>query len=99
MNEYVAQCEVCHRNKDDNTAYPDLLQPLPIPNQAWSNISMDFIEGLPKSKAKSMILLVVDRFTKYAHFIAMSHPYTALTVAELYWRHIHRLHGSPDSIV
>ena len=99
VNEYVAQCEVCHRNKDDNVAYPSLLQPLPIPNQAWSNISMDFIEGLPKSKAKSVILVVVDRFTKYAHFIAMSHPYTALTVAELYWRHIHRLHGSPDSIV
>ena len=92
VNEYVAQCEVCHCNKDDNAAYPGLLQPLPIPNQAWSNISMDFIEGLPKSKAKSVILVVVDRFTKYAHFIAMSHPYTALTVAELYWRHIHRLH-------
>ena len=81
MNEYVAQCEVCHCNKDDNAAYPGLLQPLQIPNQAWSNISMDFIEGLPKSKAKSMILLVVDRFTKYAHFIAMSHMFTSLIVA------------------
>ena len=60
---------------------------------------MDFIEGLPKSKAKSVILVVVDQFKKYAHFIAMCHPYIALTVDELYWRHIHRLHGSPDSIV
>ena len=45
---------------------------------------MDFIEGLPKSKAKDVILVVVDQFTKYAHFIALAHPYTAATVAELY---------------
>ena len=99
VNDYVAQCEVCHRNKDDNAAYPGLLQPLPIPNQAWSHVSMDFIEGLPKSQNKSVILVVVDRFTKYAHFIAMAHPFTAVTVAELFWKQIHRLHGTPECIV
>lgn len=99
VNDYMAQCEVCHRNKDDNAAYPGLLQPLPIPNEAWSHVSMDFIEGLPKSQNKSLILVVVNRFTKYAHFIAMAQPFTALIVAELFWKRIHRLHGTPECIV
>ena len=44
------------------------------------------LEGLPKCQNKSVILVVVDRFTKYAHFIAMAHPFTAVTVAELFWK-------------
>nr|XP_016489435.1 PREDICTED: uncharacterized protein LOC107809347 [Nicotiana tabacum] len=86
-------------SKDDHMAYPGLLQPLPIPNQAWSHISMDFIEGLPKSKNKEVILVVVDRLTKYAHFIALTHPYTAVFVVEVFWKKIHCLHGIPESIV
>nr|XP_016437391.1 PREDICTED: uncharacterized protein LOC107763413 [Nicotiana tabacum] len=80
-------------------AYPGLLQPLPIPNQAWSHISMDFIEGLPRSKNKEVILVVVDRLTKYAHFITLAHPYTAVSVAEVFWKKIHRLHGISESVV
>lgn len=48
--QFVASCDVCQRNKDENLPNPGLLQPLPIPNQAWSHISMDFIERLTKSK-------------------------------------------------
>jgi len=44
-------------------------------------------------------LVVVDRFTKYAHFIALSHPYTASTVANIFWKRVHILHGTPESIV
>ncbi|XP_070013614.1 uncharacterized protein [Nicotiana sylvestris] len=86
-------------NKDDNTTYPGLLPPLPIPNQSWSHISMDFREGLPKSKNKEVILVVVDRMTKYAHFIAFSHSYTTTTIADVFWKKIHCLHGTPESIV
>lgn len=97
--EYVSSCDVFHRSKDDNAAYPGLLQPLPIPNHAWSHISMDFIEGLNKSKNREVILVVVDRFTKYAHFIALKHPYTTATVAEVFWKRVHSLHGTPETIV
>lgn len=97
--EYVANCDVCLESKDTNTAYPGLLQPLPIPNQIWSHISMDFIEGIPKSNGKDVILVVVDRLTKYAHFIALAHPYTVVVVAKVFWERIHCLHGLSASIV
>jgi len=60
---------------------------------------MDFIDGLPKSHGKGVILVVVDRFSKYAHFVALSHPYTAEIVAQNYLDNIYTLHGLPRSIV
>jgi hypothetical protein len=63
------------------------------------DISMDFIEGLPSSKGKNVVLAVVDRFSKYAHFIAMSHPYTTATVADAFMNNIYKLHGLLASIV
>jgi hypothetical protein len=60
---------------------PGLLQPLSIPSQCWEEVSMDFITGLPKSKGKSVIMVIVDRLTKYAHFCALSHPFKASTVS------------------
>jgi hypothetical protein len=62
-------------------------------------VSLDFIEGLPKSAAFNCILVVVDKFSKYSHFVPLSHPFTALDVAEAYMQHIHRLHGLPQSLI
>jgi len=62
-------------------------------------VSMDFIKGLPKSFGKEVIFVVVDRFSKYAHFIALNHPYTALDVAQAYLDHVFKLHGWPQSII
>jgi hypothetical protein len=59
---------------------------------------MDFIEALPKVGGKSVILTVVDRFSKYAHFIPLAHPYTAETVAKEFFSHIVRLHGFPHPL-
>jgi len=60
---------------------------------------MDFVEALPKVHGKSVILTVVDRFSKYAHFIPLGHPYTASSVARAFFHDIVRLHGFPESIV
>jgi hypothetical protein len=54
---------VCQRNKHENVASPGLLQPLPILYAPFIHISMDFVEGLPKSEGKDVILVVVDRFS------------------------------------
>jgi hypothetical protein len=63
------------------------------------DISMDFIEGLPKVSSKSVILTMVDRFSKYVHFSALGHPYTATSVAHAFFDGIVWLHGFPSSIV
>jgi len=73
--------------------------PSKVPSQVWADISLDFIEGLPHVNDKNVILTVVDRFSKHAHFIPLSHPYTAATVAKAFFNAIVRLHGFPVSIV
>ena len=84
VQNYIRRCTICQACKYDNSAYPGLLQPLPIPEEVWLDIFMDFIEGLPRSQRKEVILVLVDRFSKYAHFVALSHPYTAEIVAQAY---------------
>lgn len=95
----VQGCDICQRCKDENVAYLGLLQPLKIPEQSWKSISMDFIEGLPNSQGKDVIMVVVDRFTKCGHFLALSHPYTAEKVADLFMENVHNLHGIHKDIV
>ena len=83
----------------ETIAPPGLLQPLPIPQQIWTSVSMDFIVGLPNSKGKIVIMVVIDRLSKFAHFVASSHPYNATSVAQLFVDHVFKLHGMPTNIV
>ena len=58
---FVVACDICQRNKHEIVLCPGLLQALPIPEHNWTDIPMDFIEGLPKSGGKQVIFVVVDR--------------------------------------
>jgi hypothetical protein len=81
VQDFVHACTVCQRNKGEHLQPGGLLQPLGVPVAVWEDVAMDFIEALPKVNGKTVILTVVDRFTKAAHFIPLGHPYTATTVA------------------
>jgi hypothetical protein len=62
-------------------------------------ISLDFIEGLPRSGQANSILVVVGRFSKYIHFLQLSHPFTTAIVAQLFLTNIYKLHGMPQAII
>lgn len=62
IHNFVASCFVCQQAKTEKVPYPGLLQPLPVPTKAWQTITLDFIEGLPKSSGYDCILVVVDKF-------------------------------------
>jgi hypothetical protein len=99
VKNFVKQCLVCQQAKHERTHPAGLLQPLPIPQGAWQDISMDFNEGLPKLEGYNYVLVVVDRFSKYAHFIPLSHPFTVRKVAKVILDFVVRLHGIHVSIV
>lgn len=99
VQQYVRSCDVCQRQKYMTTSPGGLLQPLPIPTRIWDDLSLDFVTGLPRSQGYDAVLVVVDRLSKYVHFIPLKHPYSAKSVAELFARDIVRLHGIPNSIV
>lgn len=99
IHDYITACSVCQKNKAATSSPVGLLQPLPIPHQVWDDIAMDFIDGLPSSCGKDSILVVIDRLSKYAHFLPLSHPYSAKVIAEKFVDGVVKYHGMPKSII
>lgn len=99
VREYVLQCDVFQCVKSDSRRSSGILQPLPIPEQIWEDVTMDFIEGLPVSNVFNGLIVVVDRLSKYAHFIPLVNPYTAKSIAWLFVEYVIKLHGIPRSII
>jgi hypothetical protein len=90
---------VCQCKKRETVKSLGTLQMLSIPPVIWKDIPMDFITDLPKLGNKSVIMVVVDRLSKYAHFCALQHLFTASTVAQIFMDKVFKLHGMPHSIV
>ncbi|KAI2667850.1 Transposon Tf2-9 polyprotein [Labeo rohita] len=99
VRSFVLACSVCATGKTSNRPPDGLLQPLPIPSRPWSHIALDFVTALPPSQGNTVVLTVVDRFSKAVHFIPLpklpSAKETALTVVD----HVFRLHGLPTDVV
>jgi hypothetical protein len=93
IRTYIQKYSVCQQA--EHIKVPGLLHPLAVPVAPWTTVSMDFIEGLPVSNKKDVIMVVVDKFTKYGHFIALAHPFSALQVARAFMDHI----GLPEFII
>ncbi|WVZ21224.1 hypothetical protein V8G54_008546 [Vigna mungo] len=99
IQKFVNECLVCQQAKTANMVPAGLLQPLPIPHQIWEEIAMDFITQLPMSQGFTTIFVVIDRLSKFGHFIPMKSDFNSQSVAEAFISYIVRIHGFPKSIV
>jgi hypothetical protein len=96
VQDFVRACSVCQRYKSEHLHPTGLLMPLPVPQGVWTDVALDFVEGLPKVRGKMVILTMVDRLSKYCHFIPLAHPYSAKSVAQAFFADVVRLHGVPQ---
>ncbi|KAL8143446.1 hypothetical protein V2J09_016478 [Rumex salicifolius] len=98
--EFVSKCLTCQQVKIEHQRPARMLQPLPIPEWKWEDISMDFLTGLPRTrKGMDAIWVIVDRLTKSAHFLGIRETWGPEKLSELFIREVVRLHGAPKTIV
>src|SRR5271154_7208203 len=97
--EYVRSCDPCQKIKHDRGAGVGYLQPLEIPGTPFDTITLDLITGLPLSHGKDAILVVVDKFSKFALFMATTTEVTASQVAVLLFQRLIKFFGLPRIII
>ena len=97
IRRYVRNCDVCGRTKPWREGTQGFLKPLPIPDQIWKEISMDFIEGLPTSEGMTCLMVVTDRLSKGSIFIPLPDIKTE-TVVRAFLRHVVAYHWLPNAI-
>lgn len=77
--------------KGEHVKSPGLLKPLNIVQEPWRDITMDFISGLRKSRGFEVICMVVDRFNRYIHFVALTHSISVKSLATTFFEQIYGL--------
>jgi hypothetical protein len=98
IERFVARCTTCQKAKSRLNTH-GLYMPLPVPSTPWADISMDFILGLPRTKRRDSIFVVVDRFSKMAHFIPCHKSDDVVHIVDFFFKEIVHLHGMPSTIV
>ncbi|CAI7764841.1 unnamed protein product [Closterium sp. NIES-53] len=100
VQQFVTSCDTCQRMKSSKHKKTGLLQPLPVPEQPWQVVSLDFITGLPStSRGHDSILVVIDNFSKMGHFIPTNATATAEATARLFFDRIITIHGIPATLI
>ena len=99
VQAYLKSCLVCQLDKIENRKMAGLLQPLPIPENPWQSISMDFISGFPKAREYKSIFVVVNRFSKYSVFMAAPEECPAEEASNLFFSHVVKHFGLPKDII
>ena len=99
ITNYVCTCDPCQKIKHDCSAGMGYLQPLAIPGKPFDTISLDFITRLPLSNGKDAILVLVDKLTKFTHFIATMSNINVEDTAILIFKHVVKVFGLPEVIV
>ena len=100
VGDFVRQCLTCQWVKVKHQRPAELLQPLEVVEWKWEHVTMDFVTHLPRTlRGHDVVWVIVDRFTKSAHFLAMQMTFTLEEFCRLYIQEIVRLHGVPISIV
>ena len=89
---------MCQHNKVIRHNKYALLEPIDVPMRLWNSISMDFIVGSPKSEGYTKMWVIVDRFSKMAHFIPLRTEEHIKELALIFLKEIWRLHGLPEKI-
>ena len=99
VDNYVKTCEVCQRVKPAPSAQAPL-QPLPVPQDCWESVSLDFIFGYPSdTHGRTGILVFVDRLSKMVHLVPVKASITGRECALVFLEHVFRLHGMPKTLV
>ena len=99
VEEYTRTCLICQQDKVERRRTPGLLEPLPVPSRPWESVSLDFITSLPKTGDLTGILVIIDRFSKYATFVPVSKYCSAEETARLFFRNVVKYWGVPQNIV
>ena len=98
--EWVNKCYTCQKVKAEHQRPSGLIQPLEIPEWKWEHIAMDFVVGLPRTRANhDAIWVIIDRLTKSAHFLPINERFSLDKLVHLYLKEIIMRHGVPVSIV
>ena len=100
VQEYVRTCDTCLRVKCQRKSPAGLLQPLPVPEQKWQSVSMDFIIELPLTiRGHTGIVVFVDRLTKMVRLAPLRTDFSASDVADLLISQVFRHHGLPTDLI